>query len=101
MTMSYTPLDSSFQCASFETKKFDLAFFVEEKFTKNQKTPIFGSHTDKWGLWPELSLCLTSTHRTQELTVISFESATKKIFEKTTNPYLLSNLHPEKTFKRP
>jgi hypothetical protein len=74
--MNYTPLDSSFQCASFETKKFDLAFFVEEKFTKNQKTPIFGSH-------------------------ISFESATKKIFEKTTNPYLLSNLHPEKTFKRP
>jgi hypothetical protein len=51
--MNYTPLDSSFQCASFETKKFDLAFFVEEKFTKNQKTPIFGSHTDKWGLWPE------------------------------------------------
>jgi hypothetical protein len=45
--MSYTPLDSSFQCASFEMKKFDLAFFVEEKFTKNQKTPIFGSHTDK------------------------------------------------------
>jgi hypothetical protein len=35
--MSYTPLDSSFQCASFEMKKFDLAFFVEEKFTKNQK----------------------------------------------------------------
>jgi hypothetical protein len=67
--MNYTPLDSSFQCASFETKKFDLAFFVEEKFTKNQKTPIFGSHTDKWGLWPELSLCLdfnssyTITHR--------------------------------------
>jgi hypothetical protein len=37
--MNYTPLDSSFQCASFETKKFDLACFVEEKFTKNQKTP--------------------------------------------------------------
>jgi hypothetical protein len=63
--MNYTPLDSSFQCASFETKKFDLACFVEEKFTKNQKTPIFGSHTDKWGLWPELSLCSISTHRIQ------------------------------------
>jgi hypothetical protein len=37
MTMNYTPLDSSFQCASFETKKFDLAFFVEEKFTKKKK----------------------------------------------------------------
>jgi hypothetical protein len=28
MTMNYTPLDSSFQCASFESKKFYLAFFV-------------------------------------------------------------------------
>jgi hypothetical protein len=64
--MNYTPLDSSFQCASFESKKFYLSFFVYEKFTKNQKKliflPIFGSHTNKWGLWPELSLCLTSTH---------------------------------------
>jgi hypothetical protein len=28
MTMYFTPLDSSFQCASFESKKFYLAFFV-------------------------------------------------------------------------
>jgi hypothetical protein len=28
MTMNYTPLDSSFQCASFESKKFYLTFFV-------------------------------------------------------------------------
>jgi hypothetical protein len=28
MTMKSTPLDSSFQCASFEPKKFYLAFFV-------------------------------------------------------------------------
>jgi hypothetical protein len=28
MTMNYTPLDSSFQCASFESKKIYLAFFV-------------------------------------------------------------------------
>jgi hypothetical protein len=28
MTMNYTPMDSSFQCASFESKKFYLAFFV-------------------------------------------------------------------------
>jgi hypothetical protein len=34
------------------------------------------------------------------LTAISFDSATKKNFEKTMNPFL-SNLHPEKTFKRP
>jgi hypothetical protein len=63
--MNYTLLDSSFQCASFESKEFYLAFFVYEKFTKNQKTHIFGSHTKKWGLWPELSLCLTSTHPIQ------------------------------------
>jgi hypothetical protein len=31
----------------------------------------------------------------------SFESATKIFFEKTTYSPLLSNLHPEKTFKRP
>jgi uncharacterized membrane protein YobD (UPF0266 family) len=40
-SMNSTPLDSSFQCASFEPKKFYLAFFVYEKFTKNQKTQIF------------------------------------------------------------
>jgi hypothetical protein len=28
MTMNNTPLDSSFQCANFESKKFYLAFFV-------------------------------------------------------------------------
>jgi hypothetical protein len=41
MTMNYTPLDSSFQCASFESKKFYLAFLVWEKFTKNQKNSYF------------------------------------------------------------
>jgi hypothetical protein len=40
--MNYTLLDSSFQCASFESKKFYLAFFVKEKFPKKkQKTQIF------------------------------------------------------------
>jgi hypothetical protein len=51
--MNSTLLDSSFQCASFEPKKFYLPFFVKEKFTKNkktQKTHIFGSHTNKSGL---------------------------------------------------
>jgi hypothetical protein len=38
--MNNTPLDSSFQCANFESKKFYLAFFVSEKFTKNQKPHI-------------------------------------------------------------
>jgi hypothetical protein len=36
--MNSTLLDSSFQCASFEPKKFYLPFFVKEKFTKNKKT---------------------------------------------------------------
>jgi hypothetical protein len=52
--MNSTLLDSSFQCASFEPKKFYLPFFVKEKFTKNKKTQkknhIFGSHTNKSGL---------------------------------------------------
>jgi hypothetical protein len=41
--MNSTLLDSSFQCASFEPKKFYLPFFVKEKFTKNKKLkkPIF------------------------------------------------------------
>jgi hypothetical protein len=66
MTMNYTPLDSSFQCASFEWKKFYLAFFSLSEIHKKTKklifSPIFGSHINKWGLWPELSLCLTSAH---------------------------------------
>jgi hypothetical protein len=100
--MNYTPLDSSFQCASFESKKFYLDFFrLREIHKKLRFLTIFGSHTNKWGLRPELSLCLTSTYPLQQLTAISFESATKNFFEKTMTPYLLSNLHPEKTFKRP
>jgi hypothetical protein len=39
--MNYTLLDSSFQCASFESKEFYLSFFVYEKFTKNQKNSYF------------------------------------------------------------
>jgi hypothetical protein len=39
--MNNTPLDSSFQCANFESKKFYLAFFISEKFTKKQKPHIF------------------------------------------------------------
>jgi hypothetical protein len=35
--MNSTPLDSSFQCASFEPKKFYLPFFVSEKYTKTKK----------------------------------------------------------------
>jgi hypothetical protein len=37
MTMNYTPMDSSFQCASFESKKFYLAFFCSRE--DSQKEP--------------------------------------------------------------
>jgi hypothetical protein len=69
MTMNYTPLDSSFQCVSFESKKNLPRFFRLSEIHKKPKKlifwHIFGSHTNKWGLWPELSLCLTSTHPIQ------------------------------------
>jgi hypothetical protein len=66
--MNYTPLDSFFQCASSESKKFYLAFSLKRNSQKTKKLiflPIFGSHTNKWGLCPKLSLCLTSTHPIQ------------------------------------
>jgi hypothetical protein len=72
MVMNSTPRDSSFQCASFEPKKIYLGFFVEEKFTKNQKTHIFGyfrlprqqmgSMTGTFPM-PEFNISYTITHR--------------------------------------
>jgi hypothetical protein len=50
MAMNSAPLDCSCQGASSEPKKFYLAFSVLEKFEKNKKTHIFGSHANKWGL---------------------------------------------------
>jgi hypothetical protein len=65
MIMNSTPLDSSFQCASSESKRIYLDFSVLEKFAKNQKIHIFGSHSKKWVQWPELLLYLNSTHPIQ------------------------------------
>jgi hypothetical protein len=105
MTMNYTPLDSSFQCASFESKKFYLAFFVYEKFTKNQKNSyfcLFLAPTPTNGVYgrnfPYAWLQLIQYNNSPQ-----FRSNRPQtiFFEKTMNPYLLSNLHPEKTFKRP
>jgi hypothetical protein len=50
MAMNFVPLDCSCQGASSEPKKIYLDFPVLEKFTKNKKTDIFGSHTNKSGL---------------------------------------------------
>jgi hypothetical protein len=53
MTMNFTPLDSSFQSASFEPKKFTsfFSFKRNSQSTKQlKKTHIFGSHTNKSGL---------------------------------------------------
>jgi hypothetical protein len=62
MAMNFAPLDCSCQGASSEPKKIYLDFSVLEKFAKNQKIHIFGSHSKKWVQWPELLLYLNSTH---------------------------------------
>jgi hypothetical protein len=62
MPMNFAPLDCSCQGASSEPKKIYLEFSVLEKFAKNQKVHIFGSHSKKWVQWPELLLYLNSTH---------------------------------------
>jgi hypothetical protein len=62
MAMNFAPLDCSCQGASSEPKKIYLDFSVLEKFAKNQKIHIFGSHSKKWVQWSELLLYLNSTH---------------------------------------
>jgi hypothetical protein len=67
--MNYTPLDSSFQCASFESKEFYFAFFVYEKFTKNQKNSYFWLPHQQMGSMagtfpmPDFNSSYTITHR--------------------------------------
>jgi hypothetical protein len=65
MAMNFAPLDCSYQGASSEPKKIYLDFSVLEKFAKNQKIHIFGSHSKKWVQSPELLLYLNSTHPIQ------------------------------------
>jgi hypothetical protein len=65
MAMNFAPLDCSCQGASSEPKKIYMDFSVLEKFAKNQKIHIFGSHSKKWVQWPELLLYLNSTHPIQ------------------------------------
>jgi hypothetical protein len=62
MAMNFAPLDCSCQGASSEPKKMFLDFSILEKFAKNHKIHIFGSHGKKWVQWPELLLYLNSTH---------------------------------------
>jgi hypothetical protein len=56
MAMNFAPLDCSCQGASSEPKKIYMDFSVLEKFAKNQKIHIFGSHSKKWVQWAELLL---------------------------------------------
>jgi hypothetical protein len=65
MAMNFALLDCSCQGASSEPKKIYLDFSVLEKFAKNQKIDIFGSHGKKWVQWPELLLYLNSTNPIQ------------------------------------
>jgi hypothetical protein len=48
MAMNFVPLDCFCQGASSEPKKIYLDFPVSEKFAKNQKIHIVGSHSKKW-----------------------------------------------------
>jgi hypothetical protein len=86
MAMNFAPLDCACQGASSEPKKMFLDFSVLEKFAKNHKIHIFGSHSKKWVQWPELLLYLNSTHPIEYLTAIWFESATKNFWKKTMYP---------------
>jgi hypothetical protein len=54
MAMNFARLDCSCQDASSEPKKIYLDLSVLEKFAKNQKIHIFGSHSKKWVQWQEL-----------------------------------------------
>jgi hypothetical protein len=65
MAVSLAPLDYSCQTASSEPKKIYLDFSVLEKFAKNQKIQIFGSHSKKWVQWPELLPYVNSTYPIQ------------------------------------
>jgi hypothetical protein len=97
MAMNFAPLDCSCQGASSEPKKIYLDFSVLEKFAKNQKIHIFGSHSKKWVQWPELLLYLNSTHPIQQFG----SNRRQKIFRKKPRTPLLSNFHFGKSFKRP
>jgi hypothetical protein len=65
MAMNIAPLDYPCRSASSEPEKVYLDFSVLEKFAKNQKIHIFGSHSKKWVKWPELLLYPNSTHPIQ------------------------------------
>jgi hypothetical protein len=65
MAMNIAPLDCPCRSASSEPEKVYLDFSVLEKFAKNQKIHIFGSHSKKWVQWPELLLYTNSTHPIQ------------------------------------
>jgi hypothetical protein len=54
MAMNFAPLDCPCEGASSESKKIYLDFSILEKFAKNQKIHIFGSHSKKWGTPPPL-----------------------------------------------
>jgi hypothetical protein len=65
MAMNFAPLDCPCRGASSEPEKVYLDFYVLEKFAKNRKIHIFGSHSKKWVKWPELLLYPNSTHPIQ------------------------------------
>jgi hypothetical protein len=98
MAMNFATLDCSCQGASSEPKKIYLDFSVLEKFAKNQKIHIFGSHSKKMGgtfTTPEFNSSYTITD--SNLVRIG----DKKFLEKNHVSPLLSNFHFGKSFNRP
>jgi hypothetical protein len=57
-----------FNALLLSRKNFTSFFSFKRNSQKTKKLiflDIFGSHANKWGLWPELSLCPNSTHPIQ------------------------------------
>jgi hypothetical protein len=104
MAMNFAPLDCSCQGPSFEPKKIYLDFSVLEKFAKNQKIHIFGSHSKKWVQWAEQNHVSTIPEFNSSYTITDsnlVRIGDKKFLDKTMYPPLLSNFHLGKSFKRP
>jgi hypothetical protein len=85
MAMNFAPLDCSCQGASSEPKKIYLDFSVSEKFAKNQKIHIFGSHSKKYGFFDFLRISLKRKNPGK------FFSAQKKRLDKS-NPTVQNSL---------
>jgi hypothetical protein len=101
MAMNVAPLHCSRQGASSEPKKIYLDFSVLEKFAKNQKIHILGSHSKKWVQWAG-TFTIPEVNSSYTISDSNLVRIGAKIFwKKTMYSPLLSNFHFGKSFKRP